>query len=163
MSQNYENNFKKRISVEEVEEGLSLTPKFDEDGLIPCITTDNNTGEVLMVGYMNAESLTKTIENGEAYYFSRSQQKIWHKGSVSGLTQKIVEMKIDDDQDSIWISVDVSGSGASCHVGYKSCFYRSIPLGKIKNSEAIELKFEEKEKKFDPEKVYKGQPNPTKI
>ena len=99
MSQNYENNFKKRISVEEVEEGLSLTPKFDEDGLIPCITTDNNTGEVLMVGYMNAESLTKTIENGEAYYFSRSQQKIWHKGSVSGLTQKIVEMKIDDDQD----------------------------------------------------------------
>ena len=93
MSQNYENNFKKRISVEEVEEGLSLTPKFDEDGLIPCITTDNNTGEVLMVGYMNAESLTKTIENGEAYYFSRSQQKIWHKGSVSGLTQKIVEMK----------------------------------------------------------------------
>ena len=163
MSQNYENNFKKRISVEEVEEGLSLTPKFDEDGLIPCITTDNNTGEVLMVGYMNAESLTKTIENGEAYYFSRSQQKIWHKGSVSGLTQKIVEMKIDDDQDSIWISVDVSGSGASCHVGYKSCFYRSIPLGKIKNSEAIELKFKEKEKKFDPEKIYKGQPNPTKL
>ncbi len=91
MSQNYENNFKKRISVEEVEEGLSLTPKFDEDGLIPCITTDNNTGEVLMVGYMNAESLTKTIENGEAYYFSRSQQKIWHKGSVSGLTQKMLK------------------------------------------------------------------------
>ena len=103
MSQNYENNFKKRISVEEVEEGLSLTPKFDEDGLIPCITTDNNTGEVLMVGYMNAESLTKTIENGEAYYFSRSQQKIWHKGSVSGLTQKIVEMKIDDDLSLIHI------------------------------------------------------------
>ena len=107
MSKNYENNFKKRISVEEVEEGLSLTPKFDENGLIPCITTDNNTGEVLMVGYMNAESLTKTIENGEAYYFSRSQQKIWHKGSVSGLKQKIIDMKIDDDQDSIWISVDV--------------------------------------------------------
>ena len=163
MSKNYENNFKKRISVEEVEEGLSLTPKFDENGLIPCITTDNNTGEVLMVGYMNAESLTKTIENGEAYYFSRSQQKIWHKGSVSGLTQKIVEMKIDDDQDSIWISVDVSGSGASCHVGYKSCFYRSIPLGKIENSKEIKLEFKEKEKKFDPEKVYKGQPNPTKL
>ena len=162
MSQNYENNFKKRISVEEVEEGLSLTPKFDEDGLIPCITTDNNTGEVLMVGYMNAESLTKTIENGEAYYFSRSQQKIWHKGSVSGLTQKIVEMKIDDDQDSIWISVDVSGSGASCHVGYKSCFYRSIQI-KSKVDDNIELIMDDEEKLFDPEEVYKGLPNPTKL
>ena len=162
MSQNYENNFKKRISVEEVEEGLSLTPKFDEDGLIPCITTDNNTGEVLMVGYMNAESLTKTIENGEAYYFSRSQQKIWHKGSVSGLTQKIVEMKIDDDQDSIWISVDVSGSGASCHVGYKSCFYRSIPI-KSKVDDNIELIMDDEEKLFDPEEVYKGLPNPKKL
>ena len=162
MSQNYENNFKKRISVEEVEEGLSLTPKFDEDGLIPCITTDNNTGEVLMVGYMNAESLTKTIENGEAYYFSRSQQKIWHKGSVSGLTQKIVAMKIDDDQDSIWISVDVSGSGASCHVGYKSCFYRSIPI-KSKVDDNIELIKDDEEKLFDPEEVYKGLPNPTKL
>ena len=162
MSHNYENNFKKRISVEEVEEGLSLTPKFDEDGLIPCITTDNNTGEVLMVGYMNAESLTKTIENGEAYYFSRSQQKIWHKGSVSGLTQKIVEMKIDDDQDSIWISVDVSGSGASCHVGYKSCFYRSIPI-KSKVDDNIELIMDDEEKLFDPEEVYKGHPNPTKL
>ena len=162
MSQNYENNFKKRISVEEVEEGLSLTPKFDEDGLIPCITTDNNTGEVLMVGYMNAESLTKTIENGEAYYFSRSQQKIWHKGSVSGLTQKIVKMKIDDDQDSIWISVDVSGSGASCHVGYKSCFYRSIPI-KSKVDDNIELIMDDEEKLFDPEEVYKGLPNPTKL
>ena len=162
MSQNYENNFKKRISVEEVEEGLSLTPKFDEDGLIPCITTDNNTGEVLMVGYMNAESLTKTIENGEAYYFSRSQQKIWHKGSVSGLTQKIVAMKIDDDQDSIWISVDVSGSGASCHVGYKSCFYRSIPI-KSKVDDNIELIMDDEEKLFDPEEVYKGLPNPTKL
>jgi len=162
LSQNYENNFKKRISVEEVEEGLSLTPKFDEDGLIPCITTDNNTGEVLMVGYMNAESLTKTIENGEAYYFSRSQQKIWHKGSVSGLTQKIVEMKIDDDQDSIWISVDISGSGASCHVGYKSCFYRSIPI-KSKVDDNIELIKDDEEKLFDPEEVYKGLPNPTKL
>ena len=162
MSKNYENNFKKRISVEEIEEGLSLTPKFDENGLIPCITTDNNTGEVLMVGYMNAESLTKTIENGEAYYFSRSQQKIWHKGSVSGLKQKIIDMKIDDDQDSIWISVDVSGSGASCHVGYKSCFYRSIPL-KSKVDDNIELIMDDEEKLFDPEEVYKGLPNPTKL
>ena len=162
MSKNYENNFKKRISVEEIEEGLSLTPKFDENGLIPCITTDNNTGEVLMVGYMNAESLTKTIENGEAYYFSRSQQKIWHKGSISGLTQKIIEMRIDDDQDSVWISVEVSGSGASCHVGYKSCFYRSIPI-KSNVDENIMLIMDDEEKLFDPEEVYKGLPNPTKL
>tara|TARA_B100000700_G_scaffold42353_1_gene43376 strand:+ start:375 stop:863 length:489 start_codon:yes stop_codon:yes gene_type:complete len=162
LSKNYENNFKKRISVEEIEEGLSLTPKFDENGLIPCITTDNNTGEVLMVGYMNAESLTKTIENGEAYYFSRSQQKIWHKGSVSGLTQKIIEMRIDDDQDSVWISVEVSGSGASCHVGYKSCFYRSIPI-KSNVDENIMLIMDDEEKLFDPEEVYKGLPNPTKL
>ena len=113
-------------------------------------------------GYMNAEALTKTIENGEAYYFSRSQKKIWHKGSVSGLTQKIVEMRIDDDQDSIWISVDVSGTGASCHVGYKSCFYRSIPL-KSKVNENIELIMSDEEKLFDPDEVYKGLPNPTKL
>ena len=162
MSQNYENNFDQRLSVEEVEEGLSLSPKFDENGLMPCITTDNNTGELLMVGYMNAEALTKTIESGEAYYFSRSQKKIWHKGSVSGLTQKIVEMRIDDDQDSIWISVDVSGTGASCHVGYKSCFYRSIPL-KSKVNENIELIMSDEEKLFDPDEVYKGLPNPTKL
>ena len=128
MSDSFENNFKKRTSILEVEESLSLCPKFDNNGLMPCITTDHLSGEVLMVGYMNAESLTLSIERGEAYYFSRSQNKIWHKGSVSGLTQKIIEMKIDDDQDSIWISVEVAGEGASCHVGYKSCFYRTVPL-----------------------------------
>ena len=163
MSDSFENNFKKRTSILEVEESLSLCPKFDNNGLMPCITTDHLSGEVLMVGYMNAESLTLSIERGEAYYFSRSQNKIWHKGSVSGLTQKIIEMKIDDDQDSIWISVEVAGEGASCHVGYKSCFYRSVPLGKIENTEKVEMKFEEKEKKFDPEKVYEGQSNPTKL
>ena len=162
MSQNYENNFKQRLSIKEVEEGLSLSPKFDENDLIPCIATDNNTGELLMVGYMNPEALTKTIESGEAYYYSRSQKKIWHKGSVSVLTQKIVEMRIDDDQDSIWISVDVSGSGASCHVGYKSCFYRSIPL-KSKVDENIELIMNDEEKLIDPDEGYKGLPNPTKL
>ena len=136
--------------------------KLDSNGLLPAIIQDYKTLDVLMLGYMNAESLTKTIENGEAYYFSRSQQKIWHKGSVSGLTQKIVEMKIDDDQDSIWISVDVSGSGASCHVGYKSCFYRSIPI-KSKVDDNIELIMDDEEKLFDPEEVYKGLPNPTKL
>ena len=162
MSYNFQNNFKKRSSIEEIEEGLKLSPKFDEKGLIPCITTDNKTGEVLMVGYMNAESLTKTIETGEAYYYSRSQEKVWHKGAVSGLKQNIIEMRIDDDQDSLWISVNVEGSGASCHVGYKSCFYRSIPL-KTNVNEELTLEMKDNEKLFDPKEVYKDLPNPTKI
>ena len=158
----FSNMFKKRESVFEVEEGKFLSPKFDSQGLIPVITTDSKTGEVLMHGYMNSEALKKTIETKEAHYWSRSRKSIWHKGKTSGFTQKIIQIRIDDDQDSIWLSVDI-GNGASCHVGYKSCFYRSIPLGKIDQSEKVEMKFEEKEKKFDPEKVYKGQPNPTKI
>ena len=154
--------FKKRDSVFEVEEGKYLSPKFDSKGLIPVVTTDNITGEVLMHGYMNSEALKKTIETKEAHYWSRSREAIWHKGKTSGFTQKVIQIRIDDDQDSIWLSVDI-GDGASCHVGYKSCFYRSIPLGKIDQVEKVEMKFEEKEKKFDPEKVYKGQPNPTKL
>ena len=158
----FSNMFKKRESVFEVEEGKFLSPKFDSQGLIPVITTDSKTGEVLMHGYMNTEALKKTIETKEAHYWSRSRKSIWHKGKTSGFTQKVIQIRIDDDQDSVWLSVDI-GNGASCHVGYKSCFYRSIPLGKIDHSEKVEMKFEEKEKKFDPEKVYKGQPNPTKL
>ena len=154
--------FKKRDSIFEVEEGKFLSPKFDSQGLIPVVTTDSKTGEVLMHGYMNSESLKKTIETKEAHYWSRSRKSIWHKGKTSGFIQKVIQIRIDDDQDSVWLSVDI-GNGASCHVGYKSCFYRSIPLGKIEHSEKVEMKFEEKEKKFDPEKVYKGQPNPTKL
>ena len=154
--------FKKRDSVFEVEEGKFLSPKFDNQGLIPVVTTDSKTGEVLMHGDMNSEALKKTIETKEAHYWSRSRKSIWHKGKTSGFTQKVIQIRIDDDQDSVWLSVDI-GNGASCHVGYKSCFYRSIPLGKIDQHEKIEMKFEEKEKKFDPEKVYKGQTNPTKL
>ncbi len=158
----FSNMFKKRDSVFEVEEGKFLSPKFDDRGLIPVVTTDSKTGEVLMHGYMNSEALKKTIETKEAHYWSRSRKSIWHKGKTSGFTQKVIQIRIDDDQDSVWLNVDI-GDGASCHVGYKSCFYRSIPLGKIDQSEKVEMKFEEKEKKFDPEKVYKGQPNPTKL
>ena len=154
--------FKKRENVFEIEEGKFLSPKFDEKGLIPVTTTDHKSGEVLMHGYMNIEALKKTIETKEAHYWSRSRKEIWHKGKTSGFVQKIKEIRIDDDQDSVWLTVDI-GNGASCHVGYRSCFYRSIPLGKIDQSEKVEMKFEEKEKKFDPEKVYKGQPNPTKL
>jgi len=154
--------FKRRDNIKEIEEGKYLSPKFDENGLIPVITTDFKTGDILMHGYMNDEALKKTIESKEAHYWSRSRNKIWHKGQVSGFVQKVKEIRIDDDQDSIWLLVDI-GNGASCHVGYRSCFYRSIPLGKIKNEKELEIKFEEKKKIFDPEKIYKGQPNPTKI
>ena len=154
--------FKKRDNIKEVEEGKYLAPKFDENGLIPVITTDFQNGDILMHGYMNDEALRKTIENGEAHYWSRSRNKIWHKGQVSGFVQKVKEIRIDDDQDSVWLSVDI-GKGASCHVGYRSCFYRSIPLGKIKNDENLEIEFKEKKKIFDPKKVYKNEPSPTKL
>ena len=154
--------FKKRDNIKEVEEGKYLSPKFDENGLIPVVAADFQTGDILMHGYMNNEALRKTIETKEAHYWSRSRQKIWHKGQISGFVQKVKEIKIDDDQDSIWLSVDI-GSGGSCHVGYRSCFYRSIPLGKINDTKKLEIKFEEKEKIFDPKKVYKDEPNPTKL
>ena len=154
--------FKKRESIFEVEEGKFLSPKFDSDGLIPVTTTDHKSGEVLMHGYMSKDSLKMSIEKKEACYWSRSRKEIWHKGKTSGFVQKVVDIRIDDHQDALWMIVDI-GDGASCHVGYKSCFYRSIPLGKINNSEEVKLEFKEKEKKFDPEKVYKGQPNPTKL
>ena len=154
--------FKKRDNIREVEEGKYLSPKFDKNGLIPVITTDFQTGDILMHSYMNDEALKKTIETKEAHYWSRSRKKIWHKGQVSGFVQIVKEIRIDDDQDSVWLSVDI-GSGASCHVGYRSCFYRSIPLGKIKNEEELEMEFKEKKKIFDPKKVYKDEPNPTKL
>ena len=154
--------FKKRDNIKEVEEGKYLSPKFDENGLIPVITTDFQTGDILMHGYMNDEALKKTIETKEVHYWSRSRKKIWRKGQVSGFVQIVKEIRIDDDQDSVWLSVDI-GNGASCHVGYRSCFYRSIPLGKIKNEKELEMEFKEKKKNFDPKKVYKNVPNPTKL
>ena len=154
--------FKKRDNIKEVEEGKYLSPKFDENGLIPVIATDFQTGDILMHGYMNYEALKKTIETKEVHYWSRSRKKIWHKGQVSGFVQIVKEIRIDDDQDSVWLSVDI-GNGASCHVGYRSCFYRSIPLGKIQNEEELEMEFKEKKKIFDPKKVYKDEPNPTKL
>ena len=154
--------FKKRDNIKDVEEGKYLSPKFDENGLIPVVTTDFRTGELLMHGYMNDKALKKTIETKEAYYWSRSKKNIWHKGQVSGFIQKVKEIRIDDDQDSVWLSVDI-GSGSSCHVGYRSCFYRSIPLGKIKDEKKLEMEFKETKKTFDPKKIYKDEPNPTKL
>jgi phosphoribosyl-AMP cyclohydrolase len=151
--------FTPRRSIEQVEEGTELAPKFDAEGLIPAVTTDYESGELLMQGYMNQAALTRTIETGEAHYFSRSRRALWHKGATSGLTQRVVELLIDDDQDCIWLRVDVAG-GASCHVGYRSCFYRRIPLG---DDPGQALVFTETDKVFDPTEVYGDAPNPTKL
>lgn len=152
--------FAPRLSIEQVEEGTQLAPKFDAHGLIPAVTTDASSGELLMHGYMNAEALEKTIATGEAHYYSRSRQALWHKGATSGLVQKVRELMIDDDQDCVWLKVDVAG-GASCHVGYRSCFYRRVPIGDARH--ARELEFTETSKVFDPAEVYGDAPNPTKL
>ena len=156
-------NFAKITSIEFVEEGQTLAPKFNEEGILPVVVTESESGAVLMIGFMNKNALEKTIQTKEAHYWSRSRQTLWKKGESSGMVHKVDEILIDDDQDSVWLKVSISGIGASCHVGYRSCFYREVPLGPIDNGRKIEMKFLEKEKKFDPEKVYKGQPNPTKI
>ena len=157
-----DNFFKERKNIEQVEESTEFAPKFNSDGLIPVITTDYDSGEVLMQGFMNKEAITKTITLGEAVYYSRSRKSLWHKGKISGLIQKVKEIRIDDDQDCLWLRVNVIG-GSSCHVGYRSCFYRSVPLGKIKDIQKLEMEFKEKEKIFDQKKVYKDEPNPTKL
>ena len=155
--------FAPRVSVEQVEEGRDLAPKFDADGLIPVVTTDADSGDVLMHAYMNSEALALSIETGEAHYWSRSRQCLWRKGATSGLVQSIVEIRIDDDQDAVWLRVRVVGD-ASCHVGYRSCFYRSIPVGRRPSgSGPVSLDFEEQHKIFDPAEVYGDAPNPTRL
>ena len=152
--------FQPRKPVEQVEEGTDFAPKFGADGLLPCITTNAENGEVLMLGWMNEDALKLTIETGEAHYFSRARQVLWHKGATSGLIQKVVEARIDDDQDAIWLRVSVEGSGASCHVGYRSCFYRAGPVA---NEAGQPLQFTEDQKTFDPVMVYGDAANPTQL
>ncbi len=150
MTSDKTNPFQPRGSADEIEEGLVFAPKFDADGLIACVATDAGSGEVLMVAHMNAEALQKTIESGEAWYFSRSRRALWRKGESSGHVQRVVELRVDCDQDAIWIKVEQQGPGA-CHTGRRSCFYRVVPVGK---SGAVTLKFRDAEKAFDPTAVY---------
>ena len=152
--------FQARRSVEQVEEGHDFAPKFGTDGLLPCIACEADTGEVLMLGWMNAEALKLTIETGEAHYFSRARKVLWHKGATSGLVQKVIEARIDDDQDAILLRVEVAGSSASCHVGYRSCFYRAVPVGRDAGQP---LTFLEDRKTFDPIEIYGDAPNPTQL
>lgn len=163
----FEIPFAARTSVEQVEEGDQLAPKFDEKGCIPCITTHADTGEVLMFAFMNAESLRLTISTSLAHYWSRSRQKLWKKGETSGMFQHVQRMLIDDDQDCVILQVtltppSVGGNEASCHVGYHSCFYREVPLQPEPGND-LKLKFIEHDKSFDPNTVYEGTPNPTQL
>ena len=158
--------FKARQSIEQVEEGDDLAPRFDDRGLITVVTTDVDSGELLMQGYMNSEALGLTIKTGEAHYYSRSRQVLWHKGATSGFVQTVRELLVDDDQDCIWLRVDVAG-GASCHVGYRSCFYRRVPVGdefeQQQSDGHVDLEWTDTEKVFDPDEVYRDTPNPTKL
>ena len=131
------------------EEGLSFQPKFDASGLVTCVATDAATGDVLMVAHMNDEALRKTVATGEAWYFSRSRNALWRKGESSGQTQRVVEMRMDCDQDAVWIRVEQVG--AACHTGRRSCFYRKVggEGGKVS------LSFVDADRLFDPAKVYK--------
>jgi phosphoribosyl-AMP cyclohydrolase len=133
----------------EREEGLKFQPKFDASGLVTCVATDAATGDVLMVAHMNEEALRKTIESGEAWYFSRSRNVLWRKGETSGHTQRVVELRLDCDQDAIWIRVEQVG--AACHTGRHSCFYRAVKSGGGDAS----LSFVDAERQFDPNAVYR--------
>ena len=113
-------------SKADLEEGIALTPRFGPDGLIACVATDAATGELLMVAHMNAEALARTLETGEAWYWSRSRGELWHKGATSGQVQTVVEMRVDCDQDALWLKVHVAGDGGCCHTGRRSCFYRKV-------------------------------------
>lgn len=134
----------------EIEEGLVLAPKFDRDGLVTVVATDAKSGDLLMVAHMNAEALSRTVETGEAWYFSRSRQALWKKGESSGHVQRVIEMRVDCDQDAVWIKVEQGGPGA-CHTGRRSCFYRAVPLGQ---KGGVTLEFRDADKTFDPAKVY---------
>jgi phosphoribosyl-AMP cyclohydrolase len=142
--------FAERGTPSEVEEGLTFAPKFDADGLITVIATDAASGQLLMVAHMNAEALRRTIETGEVWYFSRSRRALWKKGETSGHVQRVLEMRVDCDQDAIWIQVVQEGGGA-CHTGRRSCFYRAVPMGKPLSPA---LEFRDGERVFDPATVY---------
>lgn len=162
----HSNIFADRESVEQVEEGDQLAPKFDANGVIPCVTLHADTKEVLMFAFMNAEALMLTIETGLAHYWSRSREKLWKKGESSGMFQQVRRMLIDDDQDCVVIEVALTeptlgGQEASCHVGYRSCFYREVPIGPSDGT--VRLRFTEGDKVFDPKAVYGDAPNPTQL
>jgi phosphoribosyl-AMP cyclohydrolase len=138
-------------NTHDIEEGTAFAPRFDADGLVTAVVTDAKSGDVLMVAHMNKDALAKTIESGEAWYYSRSRKALWKKGESSGHVQRVVELRVDCDQDAVWLKVEQHGAGA-CHTGRRSCFYRAVPLGR---AGSVALEFRDAEKRFDPDAVYR--------
>ena len=145
-----------RARAADTEEGTAFTPKFDADGLLPVIVTSATTGEVLMLAHMNEEALARTLETGEAQFWSRSRKRLWRKGEESGNTMRVVELRTDCDQDALWLKVELGGTEACCHTGRRSCFYRTVPLGK--GADGVALTFVEAERMFEPKTVYGHSP-----
>ena len=143
----------------DIEEGLAFAPKFGGDGLITAVATDAKSGDVLMVAQMNAEAVTKTITSGEAWYYSRSRKALWRKGETSGHVQRVLELRVDCDQDALWLKVEQVGEGA-CHTGRRSCFYRAVPLGQ---TGVVTLEFRNADKVFDPKMVYSASPSKPRV
>ncbi|OKL45214.1 phosphoribosyl-AMP cyclohydrolase [Pseudovibrio exalbescens] len=143
--------FASALDKKTMEHGTVLAPKFDEHGLIPAVVTHFDSGELLMVGFMNETALQRTIETGHAWYWSRSRQEYWKKGATSGQVQEVVEIRTDCDQDAIWLRVRVAGNGATCHVGYRSCFYRRVETDQNGQPHLV---FAETERVYDPAEVY---------
>jgi len=137
----------------DLEESTALTPAFDANGLVTAVVTDARSGEVLMLAWMNAEAVVATLREGRACYWSRSRRRLWRKGESSGHVQRVIELRVDCDQDALWLKVEQVGEGA-CHTGRRSCFYRALPLGQ---KAALKLEFRDAEKTFDPRNVYPGE------
>ena len=154
--------FAERTSVEQVELGDDLAPRFDAQGLLPAIVIEAHSGMVLMLGYMNSEALERTLKTREAHFWSRSREALWRKGEHSGFTQKIEQILVDDDQDAVILRVTLAGPG-SCHVGYRSCFYREIALDEPSTNAPVRLRKVEEDPVFDATQVYAGLPNPTRL
>ena len=114
-----------------LERGAVLAPRFDAQGLIAAVATHAQTGEVLMLAWMDAQALKATLDTGQAHYFSRSRQTLWRKGETSGQTQTVTEIRVDCDQDAVWLKVLPAGDGGACHVGFRSCFYRVVESGML--------------------------------
>jgi phosphoribosyl-AMP cyclohydrolase len=148
--------FAARGTPQELEEGSAFTPKFDLDGLISCVVTDAVTGDVLMFAHMNEEALARTIESGEAWFYSRSRRALWRKGESSGHTLRVQELRVDCDQDALWIKAQPQGPGA-CHTGRRSCFYRAVRLDSPAGS-TTQLEFRDGERVFDPGEIYGRKP-----
>jgi phosphoribosyl-AMP cyclohydrolase len=142
-------------SKSEIEEGTVFAPKFDANGLVPVIAVSAVTGEVLMLAYMNADALARTIETGEAHYWSRSRGRLWRKGETSGNCQRVIEMRTDCDQDTLLLRIEMTGVEACCHTGRKSCFYRAVPVGEPIGKNGVALHILDTERHFDPETVHR--------